>query len=45
MTKADVLLYTGILSIVAGVSCCDWRAGMIVGGVLSTAAGFLIAMR
>jgi hypothetical protein len=45
MTKADALLYTACILIVAGVSCYDWRAGLIVGGVVSGVCGFLLAMR
>jgi hypothetical protein len=45
MTRADVFLYTGILAIVAGVCCFDWRAGLIVGGLLTTIMGAVLAMR
>jgi len=45
MTKADVLLYIGIVAIVGGVSCFDWRAGLIVGGVLLAVCGTLLAVR
>lgn len=45
MTKADCFLYSACILIVAGVACYDWRAGVIVGGVLSGVCGILLAMR
>ena len=45
MTRADGFLYVGIVAIVGGVSCYDWRAGLIVGGVLLAICGTLLAMR
>ena len=45
MTRADGFLYTGIIAIVGGVSCYDWRAGLIVGGILFAVCGTLLAMR
>ena len=45
MTRADVLLYAGILAIVAGVCSYDWRAGLIVGGLLVAILGAALAIR
>ena len=45
MKLADVFLYSSIVAIIAGVSSYDWRAGLIVGGVLIGVAGVLISMR
>jgi uncharacterized YccA/Bax inhibitor family protein len=45
MTLANGLLYTSILAIIAGVASYDWRAGLIVGGVILGVAGVIISMR
>lgn len=45
MKLADVFLYTAIVAIITGVSAYDWRAGLIVGGVVIGVAGVILAMR
>jgi hypothetical protein len=45
MKLADVFLYTSIVAIITGVSAFDWRAGLIVGGVIFGVAGVLISVR
>jgi hypothetical protein len=45
MKLADVFLYGSIVAIITGVSSYDWRAGLIVGGVLFGVAGILISVR
>ena len=45
MKLADMLLYGSIAAIIAGVAAYDWRAGLIVGGVLIGVAGVLISVR
>ena len=45
MTRANILLYLGLTLIVAGLSCYDWRAGLVASGVLSGSAGILLALR
>jgi hypothetical protein len=45
MRLADVFLYASMTAIMTGVSAYDWRAGLIVGGVLIGVAGILLAMR
>jgi len=45
MKLADVFLYGSIVAIMTGVSAYDWRAGLIIGGVLIGVAGVLLSMR
>lgn len=45
MKIADGLLCCGLAAVVIGVSCYDWRAGLIVGGVLLAVCGTLLAVR
>jgi hypothetical protein len=45
MKLADVFLYASMIAIMTGVCAFDWRAGLIVGGVLIGVAGILLAMR
>jgi hypothetical protein len=45
MKLADVFLYSAIVAIITGVSAYDWRAGLIVGGVMIGVAGVLLSMR
>ena len=45
MKLADVFLYGSIVAIMTGVSAFDWRAGLIIGGVLIGVAGVLLSMR
>jgi hypothetical protein len=45
MKLADVFLYSAIVAIITGVSAYDWRAGLIVGGVMVGVAGVIISMR
>lgn len=45
MTLANVFLYSSISAIIVGVSAYDWRAGLIVGGVMFGVAGVLLSMR
>ena len=45
MKIADVFLYSAIIAIMTGVSAYDWRAGLIVGGVIIGVAGVIISMR
>lgn len=45
MKLADAFLYSSILAIISGVSAYDWRAGLIVGGVVLGVAGVILSMR
>jgi len=45
MKIADVFLYSAIVAIITGVAAYDWRAGLIVGGVMIGVAGVILSMR
>lgn len=44
MIRAELLLWCGVVAVVAGVSCYDWRAGIIAGGVFAAGVGYLMAI-
>ena len=41
---ADVLLCGGTLAATVGVWAYDWRAGLIIGGVLALSFGLILAI-
>lgn len=45
MKLANVFLYSAIIAIITGVSAYDWRAGLIVGGVMVGVAGVILSVR
>jgi hypothetical protein len=41
--RAGLLALAGAALLVAGVACIDWRAGLILAGVLALLASFAVA--
>jgi hypothetical protein len=44
MIRAELLLWCGVLLVVAGVACFDWRAALIAGGVFTAGVGYLLTI-
>ena len=43
-TISDLLLLAGSLLVVSGVGAWDWRAGLVVGGVVALTFGVVLAI-
>jgi hypothetical protein len=44
MIRAELLLWSGVVAVVAGIACYDWRAALIAGGVFMAGLGYLLAI-